>query len=100
MVEVAWTLARVIVEEPTSRVPSNASGSVESADALVPPFPIPRTPVMSVVKETREEEMTPAVLFKTPVMSAPKVMVLFAMRFEVEAVVAMSVPAVMAVLDA
>ncbi len=51
VVEVAWMVASVMVDEPTKRVPSKAIGSVEKTEALVPPFAIGRMPETSVVRE-------------------------------------------------
>lgn len=69
VVEVAWMVASVMVDEPTRRVPSKASGSVEKTDAFVPPFAIGRIPETSVVREAWPEETTPEVVRRSPLES-------------------------------
>jgi hypothetical protein len=69
VVEVAWMVASVMVDEPTRRVPSKASGSVEKTEALVPPFAIGRIPETSVVREACPEETTPEVVRRSPLES-------------------------------
>ena len=52
----------------------------------VPPFAVPRIPLMSDVRLMRAVATTPAVAFKNP-LTCPKVKVFDATRFEVEATV-------------
>ena len=63
--------AKVRVEEPTSRVPSKTTGSVEKTFALVPPRTMGRMPVKSEVERSSEaaEETAPEVTRSIPLAS-------------------------------
>lgn len=80
-------------------MPLNATIPRPIPEEFVPPFATGRIPVISLAPPARliaEEEMRPATEWRTPVPSAPKLMVPFAWRAEVEA----KAEAVMAVDEA
>lgn len=69
-------------------MPLNATIPRPIPEEFVPPFATGRIPVISLAPPARliaEEEMRPATEWRTPVPSAPKLMVPFAWRAEVEA---------------
>lgn len=74
----------------------NHRSADESDDAFVPPFAIPRTPVTSVVSETKVFVMAPAVARRMPVtlpkVSPPPVMLMPPAKVLVAVLVASMVP--------